>query len=123
MGNAQTETPMMYIDQKKSRIRIYKRTLYMLGEPDFIQLLVNPASLTVAICPANQNDKLVHKIVWKKLRGKCSYELYSRVLIRSLQNICEGWEEGESYRLTGEMIPQENIVRFDLDKAVPSSGI
>ena len=34
--------PVLCIDLKKNRIRIHKLTLHMLGDPEYIQLLVNP---------------------------------------------------------------------------------
>ena len=112
--------PVMFIDQKKSRIRIYKRTLHMLGDPQFIQLLVNPESLAIAIRPALQTDDLAHRVRWQGIMSKYSYELHSRFLIHRLQDLCKDWEYGKSYRLYGEMILEENLVRFDLEKALPS---
>lgn len=119
MNDGLRSRPAMLIDQKKARIRIYKSTLHGLGDPNFIQLLVNPKDLTVVIRPANQKDHLVHRVLWEKLISKKSYELYSRYFICRLQEICGGWAADQSYRLLGEFIPGENIVRFDLRNASP----
>lgn len=113
--------PAMFIDQKRARVRIYKRTLHMLGDPQFIQLLINPNNLTVAIRPAEQTDTLAHRIMRKKRSDKTSYELYSSYFIRKLKSICTNWKDGESYRLFGEIFVSENVARFDLDKALPVS--
>ena len=34
--------PILSIDLKKSLIRIHRNTLRLLGDPDYIQLLINP---------------------------------------------------------------------------------
>lgn len=36
--------PILSIDLKKSLIRIHRNTLRLLGDPDYIQLLINPNS-------------------------------------------------------------------------------
>ena len=37
------------IDLKKYRIRVHKSTLHLLGDPRYIQLLINPSDQIVAI--------------------------------------------------------------------------
>lgn len=121
MNDILNNKPAIFIDQKKARIRISRHTLHMLGEPQFIQFLVNPESLTVVIRPSKQGDALAHRIGKNRLTAKKSYELYSSFFIRKLHNICENWRSGESYRLFGEVITSENIVLFDLKRAMPVS--
>ena len=121
MNDFSNDKPVLFIDQKKARIRIHRNTLHMLGDPAFIQLLVNPESLTLAIRPAACADALAHRILWKKIGDKQSYELHSSCLIHKFQGMCSGWECGESYRLFGEMLHSENIALFDLKKALPAS--
>ena len=120
MSDFSKDKPALFIDQKKARIRIHRNTLHMLGDPAFIQLLVNPESLTLAIRPAACADALAHRILWKKIGDKQSYELHSSCLIRKFQSMCVGWKYGESYRLFGEMLHSENIALFDLNKALPA---
>ena len=49
MSHKPESRPTIFIDMKKSRIRIHRRTLQMLGNPTHIQLLVNPDSRTIAV--------------------------------------------------------------------------
>ena len=49
MSNCTNSLPIICIDFKKSRFRIHKNTLRMLGNPDYIQLLVNPYKNMLAI--------------------------------------------------------------------------
>lgn len=49
MNNQPSSQPILCIDLKKNRIRIHKLTLHMLGDPEYIQLLVNPCTHMIAI--------------------------------------------------------------------------
>lgn len=121
MNDGFNNKPVIFIDQRKARIRIYRNTLHLLGDPAFIQILVNPESLNIAIRPAASADALAHRILWKRMGEKQSYELHSSILIRKLQSMCVGWAAGKSYRVFGEMLPSENIALFDLNKVQPVS--
>lgn len=113
------DQPAIFIDQKRYRIRIYKRTLHMLGDPQFIQLLIHPKEYIIVVRAAAQSDGLTHRVVWKSFIGKQSYELNSKNLVQKIQHACPGWVNGQSYRLFGEIVPSENIAVFDMRKAEP----
>lgn len=119
MNDNKASRPTILIDQKKHRIRIHKHTLHMLGDPRFIQLMVNPESLTVALRAGEGVNSISHRIVWKNFISKQSYELYSRFLIQELQSVCTNWKSDESYKIPGEFIPSEGIIRFDLRDVQP----
>ena len=70
-----SDRPAIFIDQKKYRIRIYKRTLHMLGDPKFIQLLINPEDLLIIVRAANQSGSMTHRIALENFVSKQSYEL------------------------------------------------
>lgn len=112
------DPPAIFIDQKKCRIRIYRRTICQLGNPKFIQLLINPEDLILIVRPADHLDGMTHRIVWKNL-GRQSYELTSKGFIQKMRSMCVNWAEGKSYRIFGEIISMENIACFDLRKAMP----
>ena len=114
--------PAIFIDQKRYRIRIYKRTIHLLGDPKFIQLLINPDDLVVAVRAADRAGSMTHRIVWSSFASKQSYELTSKYLIQKIRQACTNWQVGESYRLFGEIISGENIARFDLRNIEPCSN-
>ena len=61
--NRQTSLkPVLCIDLKKNRIRIHKLTLHMLGDPEYIQLLVNPKSSMIAVRKSVRRDYLAHRV-------------------------------------------------------------
>ena len=69
--------PILSIDLKKNRIRIHKRTLHLLGNPEYIQLLVNPDDRTIAIMKGISSDVLAHRVYYDRIKKGQSCELYS----------------------------------------------
>lgn len=96
---------------------MFKKTLHLLGDPDYIQLLVNPEDLFIAIRPVGKKAKLAHKIDWSK-PSRASYELCSKNLIETLGTVCPNWDRNKNYKLTGEIVESENIAMFDLKTIV-----
>ena len=76
MSNCTDSLPIICIDFKKSRFRIHKNTLRMLGNPDYIQLLVNPHENILAIKRSIREDRLAHFVQLERFPAKNSYELY-----------------------------------------------
>lgn len=89
MGNAGVT---MAVDTKKYGIRIHKALFRQLGEPRYIQLLVNPDDGAVAIQTVEKemSGGQTHRIVEKRMHSENSYEIYSRPFIRS----CARWSRG-----------------------------
>ena len=50
--------PILSIDLKKSLIRVHRNTLRLLGDPDYIQLLINPNAKMIAIKAGDKHIKL-----------------------------------------------------------------
>ena len=119
MNAIASNKPAIFIDQRKARIRIHRNTLHMLGDPAFIQILVNPEILNVGIRPAVGANSFTHRILWKQMGEKQSYELHSSILVHKLQKLCLDWVDGVSYRVLGEFLQSEKIALFDLSKVQP----
>lgn len=47
-----TASPVVVIDCSRNRIRIHRTALHLLGNPDYVALLVNPTNLTLQSSPA-----------------------------------------------------------------------
>lgn len=110
--------PAILVDLKKYRIRIHKNTLHLIGNPEHVLLLVNPEEHTLAILRCDRSDPRAHHMTMPSIINKKSFELYSRSLIKSLRDICYNWQDNQSYRLYGEIIPNENIARFYMSDAI-----
>ena len=113
MGNAGVT---MAVDTKKYGIRIHKALFRQLGEPRYIQLLVNPDDGAVAIQTVEKemSGGHTHRIVEKRMHSENSYEIYSRPFIRKLCEVEPGIEDGGAYRLTGNVIPALKVAVFSL---------
>ena len=109
-------SPVVVIDCSRNRIRIHRNVLHLLGDPDYVVLLINPANLTFAIAPSAKL-KTAHAVQWEKLADRQCFELYSKPLIRQLCDVCPGWNVSDKFRMTGEYIYAKNIIRFHLSNA------
>lgn len=116
MKNDGVNMPMIVIDRKNSRIRIHRRTLHLLGDPEYIQLLVNPERLTLAILPS-QKQSTANAIRWDRIAGSQSFELYSKILVRRLGSICPDWKTDGKYRLYGVCASKGMLILFDMSSA------
>ena len=111
-ANDHEAQPIVCIDLKKGRIRVHKVTLHILGDPDFILLLINPDTGVLAIKETLPEDYLGLKIRKEMLTdGKC-YEIYSKELFRALSAIRSDWEMNKSYRIYGQHEPRSNAAFF-----------
>lgn len=107
----------MAVDLKKYGIRIHKTVFRMIGEPKNIQLLVNPTAKSVAIRAVSESYSRdqTHRINKRRMRSDSSYEIYSKDFVKKLCMVVGGLDEGYGYRLTGRIIPEENMAVFSLN--------
>jgi len=107
----------MSIDLKKYRIRVHKELLHLIGDPKYIQFLVNINSRLVAIraVEKEQVDLQTHRAVQTRMESYFPLEIYSRPFIERLCKEFDCFNDGNSYRLTGTAIQSERIAVFPLD--------
>ena len=110
-------TATMSIDTRRSRIRIYKAMLHQLDDPQYIQFLVNPAGMAVAVRCVDTPllGDAVHAVSRERLRSDFSYEIYSRFFVAKLISLAPAMGEGCLYHMRGEVIPAQRMAVFDLN--------
>lgn len=118
MNNKPSSHPLICIDFKKNRIRIHRNTLRQIGNPEYIQLLVNPAQKMIGIKASCAEDKLAHKVKDYFVINGNSYELYSRELLYSLSQLNLSWEKFNIFRLEGNIYPDKKIALFSMDNII-----
>ena len=106
------------IDMKQNRIRIHKPTLHALGNPHYLSLVINPEEYTLGITAGSADDKTAHRISTSVLHTKECCELHSTSLIRALLQLCPEWKDYGKYLMSGTLIPEANMIRFDMRNAV-----
>ncbi|MGX8710925.1 MAG: hypothetical protein ACQGTM_11850 [bacterium] len=119
MTGSSLNKPLIVVDFKKHRIRIHKNTLLSIGCPEYIFLLVNPEERSLVILRSDCFNPRAHHISSGALEGIKSVELYSQSLVKTLRDVCSNWQEQKTYRLYGDIIPNEGIVRFYMPSALP----
>lgn len=111
--------PVITLDFKRRRIRLYQKTLRLIGDPEYILLLVNPGERTMAIVRSDSSDLRAYRIQWTPFHLERRYiELQSNSLMRNLLELCANCQGNHAYRICGECIPGENAMQFDLEKPV-----
>ena len=110
--------PALSIDLKKNRIRIYKRTLYAIGDPRFILLLVNPEDRSIVILSSNEKDQRAFRIPQMRNPDKQYIELNSKALVQNLRSMCQDWMDNRVYRIIGGVFENEGIVKFCISEAI-----
>ena len=106
------------LDMKRNRIRIYRATLRALGDPAYIQFLINPEELYIAILgseiPLSGGTANRVKIPNSRLDGKLSVEFYSAALLDGIYSIFGVLDREYNYRLTGEIDQVNRVAYFSL---------
>ena len=111
--------PTLLIDFRLNRIRVHKKTLKVMGNPSYIQFLINPQNQSLVICNGMEKDPLTQKINWKKVtNGRCC-EFYSKHLVETIKEAFFPESENLAYRFYGEVIEAESIIFFSLLDPVP----
>ena len=97
MNSSSLKTPLtdlpLVIDTKKRRLRIYKQTLALLDNPEYIQLLVNPEKKMILLCPATS-------------------------FVEKLMLLSNVWDKNMSYKLTGTLLPKQKFILYHMEDAV-----
>ena len=103
------------VDLKKYRIRIHRNTLALLGTPKYIQLLVSPSAKMMAIQGVDTRTRFTHRVNLSALRPDNSSEIYSSLFVSQLLALVTDLDAKCTYRLTGEIITEENAAVFPLN--------
>lgn len=114
---SKTLKPGMSVNLRKYIIRIHKDTLHLLGDPEYILLLVNPEDKSVAILPSDRSDLKAHRISRYNLKNNKSFELYSTNLIKNLCALGTDWKQNGTYKMSGYQVPGQSVVKFKLEEA------
>lgn len=108
--------PTISVCIKRPTIRIYKKTIHLLGDPSHILLFINPQEHSIIISPSNEYDKKSLHVAKYLAKDKKSVELYSTELIQKLIK-CNSWKGNNSFKMFGEYIKNEDVVKFDMTQA------
>lgn len=116
MKSEERLTGTISIDTKKSRLRIHKTLLHQLGDPQYIQFLVDPTKMAVAVrcVDAPLFGDCVHTIGRERAGPAFSCEIYSRHFMSKLSSLVPSMGRDCLYRMSGKIIPSQKMAVFDL---------
>lgn len=114
MSNENALPARMTLDLKHNRFRMSTQTLHYLGNPSYIQYLINPEELYIVILCADSPiaSKTAKKIYLRKYHG--CVEFYSTAFLDSLIKIFGKLDYQCSYRLFGEIDQVNHVAYFSL---------
>ena len=92
---------------------LQKDYLIEIGDPEYIQFLVEPTAMIVGIAPAPPRSMSAVKISRRRLESDESIEIYSQTLVLKLYDLA-GLNIDEAYRVSGRFLAAQNILAFYL---------
>lgn len=117
---SKSQNPAIYIDATRNRVRIFKRTIRQLGNPAYIQLLVNPVTQCIAVLPSDATNKsLSHKV---NLNTR-SYEINSKFFVEKLLELYSPISHFNKVKIEGHYSEAQNTAFFPLMNAVCISDV
>ncbi len=104
------------IDTKKNRIRFHKKMLHLLGDPPYLQLLINPETMIVAVKALTHSlsGDQSHKVSRYDLLSDNSIEIYSRYLVSKIVETLDIDIVPFTVCLDGKLLKKEHAALFDL---------
>ena len=90
----------------------------MLGDPEYIQLLVNPDTHMIAVRKSVRQDYLAHHVMACYSDIRNSYELYSRELLQTLKQTNAELSNNRSYRIYGAINKKEGLASFSMQECI-----
>lgn len=113
------KTPTLLLDLHDNLIRIHRNTLSLLGNPAYIQFLINPDLYIIGIKHCKEDDYYSERIRWNILNDKNkSCEFHSKVLIKNIRNAFFNTTDNNKYCILGKYIDTENLTIFDLTTCI-----
>jgi len=115
MGN-KDNTARMTLDLNRSRFRIHQATLHKLGDPKYIQFLINPEEMYIAVLGSDKPlaGGTANRVNIIKRTGYQSVEFYSMSLLNGIINMVGVLDPRYSYRLTGEVDLPNRVAYFSM---------
>lgn len=102
------------LDLKKNRIRFHKETLRRLGDPNYIQLLINPSTKIIAIKCLDKSEPKSLKISTGSAGTDNSVELYSYYFFSKIREVFCELGNNCTYRLFGNIVESERLAFFPI---------
>ena len=107
---------LMTLDLKRSRFRIHQETLHKLGDPRYVQFLINPEEMFIAILGSDKplTGGTANKVNVVERVGYQSVEFYSSTLLNGVIGMLGSIDFRYSYRLSGEVDVANRVAYYSM---------
>lgn len=102
---------------RRGRAIIYKSVITVLGNPDYIRMLINPAERVLIVQVCDQQERNAIEVPRNLRKDGVSFGINSVALLESMTRLM-GWSKQLTYRVKGELQAESGLVVFLLDQAV-----
>ena len=100
-------------NKRWNRIRIKRSTIFAIGYPKRVRILIHPEKKQFVIQPCNNYETLSFKIPKDLNNDQHGFELSSMQLMDLLSQTMN-WDWNKSYRVYGYYVEKENVIVFPL---------
>lgn len=106
----------MTLNVDEGRITIFRSTLEVLGWPSYYRFLYNPQMNQIAVQVCSATDAGAHRV--GKLNEFSSCEIKCVAFVRMVYKNAQ-WDKRRSYRMIGNLFPEQRLVSFQIQEALP----
>lgn len=114
-NNAEKIVPGISFSKKQGMIMIFRSTIQALSEPDYIRFLMNMEKGCLAVQACDKKTLDCFRVPAYDPKD-WTFRIYSDMMQRMLWTRC-GWEDEYTYRVSGVLHSEYNLVEFDLNAA------
>lgn len=104
------------LNEDEGRITIFRSTLEVLGWPSHYRFLYNPQMNQIAVQVCSATDAGAHRV--GKLNEFSSCEIKCVAFVRMVYKNAQ-WDKRRSYRMIGNLFPEQRLVSFQIQEALP----
>ena len=108
--------PSILLDFPRTRIRINKRVLRSLNNPDYVRLLINPDTRTFAIESCDDTEPRKHRIPSHVKNSRQCFEIRSMSFLEQLA-IHAQWDTRSAYKVCASAQAGKQLLLFRFDDA------
>ena len=107
-----------YASITSNGITFNKSVIMKMKYPAYVKLLINESGKQIAVQACDEQDNKSVQFYKEKSNGILSVRWNAKDLINTIARICD-WDLNQlSYRVNGVLVPEMNLMLFDLKEAV-----
>ena len=107
-----------YISITNNGITFNKSVIMKMKYPAYVKLLINEVEKQIAVQTCEEDDDKSVQFYKEKPNGVLSVRWNAKDLINTIARLCDWDLKQTSYRVNGVLIPELNLMLFDLNEAV-----